>query len=168
MKNITGSSRALHDGELVIFDVGTELDHYVSDVGRTFPVSGKFTEGQRRILEMEISVVEAILDAVKPGVTLRELTAIAQSKIPPQEREYMQTGSYYGHHIGLSTGDPALMDIPLAPGMIFTVEPWYYNHDKEIAVFTEEVVVVTDEGARVLTTGLPRSPVELEKLVGAK
>lgn len=117
---------------------------------------------------METSVVEAILDDVEPGVTLRELTAIAQSKIPPEERKYMQTGSYYGHHIGLSTGDPALMDIPLAPGMIFTVEPWYYNHDKEIAVFTEEVVVVTDEGARVLTPGIPRSPVELEKLVGAK
>jgi Xaa-Pro aminopeptidase len=159
-------NRKMRDGELVIFDVGTELDHYVSDVGRTFPVSGKFTTEQKRILEMEISVVEAILAAIKPGVTLQELTAIAQAKIPPEERKYMQTGLYYGHHIGLSTGDPALMDIPLAPGMVFTVEPWYYNHDKEIAVFTEEVVAVTEDGVDVLTKMLPRSLEELEKMVG--
>jgi Xaa-Pro aminopeptidase len=159
-------NRRMHDGELVIFDVGTELDYYVSDVGRTFPVSGKFTEEQKRVLEMVTSVVEAIIDAVKPGVTLGDLAAIAQTKIPPGERKYMQTGSYYGHHIGLSTGDPALMDAPLAPGMIFTVEPWYYNHDKEIAVFTEEVVVVTEGGAEVLTKMLPRSPEALEKMVG--
>jgi Xaa-Pro aminopeptidase len=116
---------------------------------------------------METAVVEAIIDAIKPGVTLSDLTRIAKEKIPSDERKYMQTGLYYGHHIGLSTGDPALMDVPLAPGMIFTVEPWYYNHDKDIAVFTEEVVVVTDDGARILTTGLPRAPEELEKLVGA-
>jgi Xaa-Pro aminopeptidase len=161
-------NRSMHDGELVIFDVGTELDYYVSDVGRTFPVSGEYTKEQKRILDMEVSVVEAIINAVEPGVTLRELTAIAQTKIPPEERKYMQTGSYYGHHIGLSTGDPALMDAPLEPGMIFTVEPWYYNHDKGIAVFTEEVVVVTDGGADVLTKMLPRSPEALEKMVGAK
>ena len=47
----------MYDGELVIFDVGTELDHYVSDVGRTFPVSGEFTKEQKRILQTEEVVV---------------------------------------------------------------------------------------------------------------
>jgi Xaa-Pro aminopeptidase len=77
----------------------------------------------------------------------------------------MQTPSFFGHHIGLSTGDPALIDEPLQVGMVFTVEPWYYNHDLQIAVFVEDVVVVTDDGVEVLTRGLARTPEELEALV---
>ena len=77
----------------------------------------------------------------------------------------MQTGSFYGHHIGLSTEDPALMDTPLAPGMIFTIEPWYYNHDDAIAVFLEDVVLVTEDGAENLTAALPRGAEELQELV---
>ncbi len=80
----------------------------------------------------------------------------------------MQTVAFFGHHIGLSTGDPNLFEAPLAPGMIFTVEPWYYNHDEEIAVFTEDVILVTDSGAENLTEARPRSPDELEKLVSSR
>ena len=69
------------------------------------------------------------------------------------------------HHIGLATGDPTLFGQPLAPGMVFTVEPWYYNHDIEIAVFIEEEVLVTANGAEILTGMLPRTPGELEAIV---
>ena len=77
----------------------------------------------------------------------------------------MQTGLFFGHHIGLSTGDPSLPDLPLAPGMVFTVEPWYYNHDTGISVFTEDVVLVTETGVEILSSGLPRTPDELERMV---
>jgi Xaa-Pro aminopeptidase len=50
--------------------------------------------------------------------------------------------------------------------MVFTVEPWYYNHDAEIAVFVEDDVLVTATGAEVLTASLPRTPEDLERLVG--
>ncbi|MEE9263692.1 MAG: M24 family metallopeptidase [Vicinamibacteria bacterium] len=63
----TGAQSHLRDGELVIFDVGTELDYYVADVGRTFPVSGKFTEEQKRTLDMVTAVSDAIIAAVRPG-----------------------------------------------------------------------------------------------------
>jgi Xaa-Pro aminopeptidase len=158
-------NRVMHDGELVVFDVGVELDHYVSDVGRTFPVSGSFTPEQRRILEMEIGVADAIINAVRPGVSFSTLMDAAYEAIPEAERKYMQTGSFFGHHIGLSSGDPSLMDEPLVAGMIFTVEPWYYNHDRQISVFTEDVILVTADGHEVLTAGLARSPAELEALV---
>ena len=52
--------------------------------------------------------------------------------------------------------------------MIFTVEPWYYNHDTELAVFVEDEVLVTENGAEVLTTLLPRTPEELEMLTAAR
>jgi len=160
-------NRVIRDGELVVFDVGTELDYYVSDVGRTFPVSGKFTARQRRAIEMTTAVSDAVIAAIEPGVTLAELKAIAVSKIPPDERRYMQAGGFYGHHIGLSTGEPVLTDLPLEAGMIFTVEPWYYNHDEELSVFVEDVILVTEDGHENLTAMLPRSPDGLEAMAGA-
>ena len=161
-------NRAMRGGELVIFDVGCELDHYVSDVGRTFPVSGRFSPEQASILSMEIAVADAIIAAVRPGFTFRQLQTVAESVIPSEHRPYMQAGLFFGHHLGLSTGDPSLADMPLAPGMVFTVEPWYYNHELGISVFTEDEILVTEDGAEVLTAGLPRHPTELELLVGSR
>ncbi len=161
-------NRTMRDGDLVIFDVGTERDYYVSDVGRTFPVSGRFTPEQREILSMEVAVADAIIAAVRPGVTFAALTEAARAAIPPEHRPYMQTGLYFGHHIGLNAGDPSLPDEPLAPGMVFTVEPWYYNHDRGLSVFTEDVILVTKDGAEVLTAALPRHPEALEHLVSGR
>ncbi|MDA0329262.1 MAG: Xaa-Pro peptidase family protein [Gemmatimonadetes bacterium] len=158
-------NRPMEEDELVILDVGCEVDGYISDVGRTFPVGGTFTALQREKLMVSTNAADAIIAAVRPGVTLRELTQIAYDAIPDHEERYMQTPSFFGHHIGLSSGDPALLDEPLQPGMVFTVEPWYYNHDLEIAVFVEDVVLVTESGVEVLTRGLGRTPEELEALV---
>ena len=158
-------NRAMKDGELVIFDVGCEYNYYTSDMGRTFPVSGEFTDEQREILEMEISISDAIIAAVKPGISLSYLQGLAEFKIPEEHKKYMQTGIYFGHHIGMSSGDPNLVEAKLQPGMVFTVEPWYYNHDKGISVFTEDIVLVTENGAELLTKALPRSPDQLEEMV---
>ena len=159
-------NRALEAGDLVIFDVGCELDHYASDVGRTFPASGKFSEPQAKRLRMVTAVTDAIIDAARPGRTLRELQAIAEAHIPEDERPHMQAGSFFGHHIGLNVGDPSILDEPLQAGMVFTVEPWYYNHDEGIAVFLEENIAITADGAENLTGWLPRTPEALERLVG--
>ena len=158
-------NRPMDAGDLVILDVGCEVDGYVSDVGRTFPVDGAFTVEQREKLLVSNAAADAIIAAVRPGVTLAELTRIAYTAIPDHEERYMQTPSFFGHHIGMSAGDPALPDAPLEPGMVLTVEPWYYNHDLGIAVFVEDVVLVTEDGAEVLTSALPRAPEALEAMI---
>lgn len=158
-------NRTLENGELVIFDVGCEYDQYVSDVGRTFPVSGKFTDRQHQILTMEVGIADQIIDFIKPGVTFADLRALCDRIIPAEAKPYMQAGLFFGHHLGLSTGDPNLSDAKLQPGMIFTVEPWYYNHDEQISVFTEDVILVTEDGCENLSKDLPRTPDDLEKLM---
>ena len=80
----------------------------------------------------------------------------------------MQTGLFFGHHVGLDVGDAFLADAPLRAGMVFTVEPWFYDHERGLAAFVEDVVVVTEGGAEVLTRDLPRGCRELEALVGAR
>jgi Xaa-Pro aminopeptidase len=160
-------NRKMSNGELVVFDVGCELDGYVSDTGRTFPVSGRFTDQQRAVLTMEVGVADAIIAAMRPGVTLRDVQQVALRAIPEDARPFMQTGSFFGHHIGLSSGDPAVDDVPLAPGMVITVEPWYYDHGRGISVFTEDVVLITPEGRENLTGHVTRTPSGLEALMRA-
>jgi Xaa-Pro aminopeptidase len=158
-------NRTMKNGELVIFDVGCEYEHYVSDVGRTFPVSGKFSERQKEILLMETNIADQIIDFLRPGITFNDIRTLTDSIIPDRAKKYMQVGLFFGHHLGLATGDPNLPLATLQPGMIFTVEPWYYNHDESISVFTEDVVLITEEGCEVLSAALPRTPENLEKVM---
>jgi Xaa-Pro aminopeptidase len=157
-------NRAMQDGELVIFDVGCEADGYVSDVGRTLPVSGHFTPEQRALVAMVSAISDAAIAAVRPGASLHDVQRAAQAAMPAEAGRYMQAPTYFGHHIGLDAGDPALEDVPLAPGMVLTIEPWYYNHDRGVAVFVEDVLLVTPGGVEVLTRRLPRTPEALERL----
>ncbi len=158
-------NRIMNDGDLVIFDVGCEYKNYVSDVGRTFPVSGKFSARQKEILTMEVGIADSIIAFIKPGIRFADIRELTDRIIPKNAKKYMQVGLFFGHHLGLSTGDPNLSDAILKPGMIFTVEPWYYNHDDQLSVFTEDVILVTQFGCEVLSNGLPRTPAALEKLM---
>ena len=158
-------NREMQSGDLVIFDVGCEYKNYVSDIGRTFPVSGKFTPRQREILTMEVGVADQIINFLKPGITFKDIRNLTDKIIPEDAKKYMQVGLFFGHHLGLSTGDPDLPEAVLQPGMIFTVEPWYYNHDEQISVFTEDVILITETGCEVLSKNLPRTPDALEQLL---
>lgn len=158
-------NRAMEAGDLVIFDVGCEYEQYVSDVGRTFPVSGTFSERQKEILRMETKVADQIIAFIKPGVTFNDIKQLTDRVIPADAKKYMQVGLFFGHHLGLATGDPNIPLATLQPGMVFTVEPWYYNHDEQISVFTEDVILITEDGCEVLSKSLPRTPEGLEKLM---
>ena len=157
-------NRVMRAGELVIYDVGCEHDHYVSDVGRTFPVGERFTPRQRELVEMVRKISDAVIAAARPGVTLADLQRVVTAAIPEAARPYMQAPLYFGHHVGLSAGDPSLPDARAAPGMIFTIEPWYYNHDERVAVFIEDEILITATGSENLTAGLPRDADALEQL----
>jgi Xaa-Pro aminopeptidase len=155
----------MRSGELVVFDVGCELDHYASDVGRTLPVWGKFNPDQRRVLQMEVSVADAMIAAIRPGATLAQVQAAGMARVPEADRAFMQAPLYFGHHVGLSASDPSIDAALLEPGMVLTVEPWYYNRTGNLAAFTEDMVLVTATGAENLTAALPRTPEALEAVV---
>lgn len=157
-------NRQLRSGELVIFDVGCERDHYVNDGGRTFPVNGRFTPRQRELVEMVRHISDAVIAAARPGVTLTELQRIAEGATPTAARPYMQAPPYFGHHLGLSAGDPSLGDAVLAAGMVFTIEPWYFIHDESVAVFLEDEILISPTGSENLTAALPRDATGLEAL----
>ena len=114
---------------------------------------------------METKVADKIIKFLKPGITFKDVQTLTNSVIPNNAKPYMQVGLFFGHHLGLSTGDPSLSNAILKPGMVFTVEPWYYNHDENISVFTEDMIVITEDGCEVLSKDLPRTPEALEALM---
>jgi Xaa-Pro aminopeptidase len=158
--------RRMERGELVLMDVGAECSGYVADITRTIPLGAKFTARQREIYDVVLGAQKAAIAAVKPGVILEDLTKIA--------REYMDTrgglGKYLSHrishHVGLDVHDPADLSAPLAQNMVITVEPGIYIPEENLGIRIEEMVLVTKDGAEVLTAALPREPDDIEKALG--
>jgi len=156
--------RTIQDGELVLIDAGAELDHYASDVTRTFPANGKFTPEQRKIYEVVLRAQQAAIDRIRPGATWEELQEIA-SKVIADAGYYDYYIHSLGHPVGLEVHDVNLADVPLAEGMVLTIEPGIYMPRKRIGVRIEDMLVVTKTGSRNLSEKIPRDPDAIEKLM---
>ena len=145
-------------GDLVLMDAGVEVDSlYTADVTRTLPVSGTFTEVQRRVYTAVLDAADAAFAAAVPGAKFLDVHAAAmeviadrlgqwgllpgtaaQSLAPEGQfhRRWMVHGT--SHHLGLDVHDCALarremyLEAALTPGMVFTIEPGlYFKADDE-------------------------------------
>lgn len=142
------NSAPLREGDLVLIDAGCELDCYASDITRTFPVSGRFSEPQRALYEVVLEAQYAAIDAVRPGNHWNmpheaALEVLAQGLIDlgliegplTQALEQEAYRPFFmhrtGHWLGLDVhdvGDYKVGDAwrVLEPGMVMTVEPGLY------------------------------------------
>ena len=142
------NSAPLKEGDLVLIDAGCELECYASDITRTFPVSGKFSDEQKALYEVVLAAQYAAIDAVKPGnhwnqpheAALNVLTQglIDLGLLSGTVEEAIEAGAYRpffmhrtGHWLGMDVhdvGDYKIGDAwrQLEPGMALTVEPGLY------------------------------------------
>jgi Xaa-Pro aminopeptidase len=142
------NQRQMQAGELVLIDAGAEYDFYAADITRTFPVSGRFSDAQKRIYELVLAAQLSVISHVKPGATLRALQdhtvevlteglcALGIISGPPQQAvEEGRYKPYYmhgvGHYLGMDVHDVGSYfegetPIPFEPGMVITVEPGLY------------------------------------------
>ncbi|AYF97085.1 aminopeptidase P family protein [Protaetiibacter intestinalis] len=147
-------------GDLLLLDAGVELDSlYTADITRTLPVSGTFTEVQRRVYEAVREAADAAFQIVRPGIRFREIHAeamkviaartaewgflpvSAEASLEPDaqyHRRYMVHGT--SHHLGIDVHDCAqarrelYLDGVLEPGMVFTIEPGLYFQPDDLTV----------------------------------
>lgn len=151
-------------GRLLLIDTGASLDGYKGDVTRTIPVDGKFTARQREIYEVVLRSLEETTAACRPGALLGDLHAIAFEVI-----EKAGFGEFFihgvGHHLGLETHDVGDVHEPLDAGAIVTVEPGIYIPDEGIGIRIEDDVLITADGARVLSEAAPKSVEAIEALM---
>jgi len=168
----------LAEGDLLLVDHGAMKDLYCADITRTIPVSGKYTARQRELMEMVLEIQAKAIELLRPGKLHREwndevLEAYKEIMLRRGEIKEPEeiAGFYYhgiGHHIGLDTHDENVSDIPIAPGMVFTVEPGYYNSEEGIGIRIEDDVLVGDDSNTVLSEGFPRTPDQIEALMAGK
>ncbi len=156
------NNQELVSGDLVCIDSGAFHLGYGADISRTVPVSGTFSKRQKEIYEIVLAAEEAAIRAVKPGVTLSELDAIARRIIT--KAGY---GDFFihsiGHHLGLETHDSCGPIVPLKKGAVITIEPGIYLPDEAIGIRIEDDIVVTAKGYRNLSKKIPKTVAAIEK-----
>lgn len=178
--------RQMEAGDVVVLDIGAELQGYSADVTRTIPVSGTFSKEQRELYELVYQAQEAIFRAVKPGVSLQDLTTVSNEVIGEglvklgilKERGEARTYTRHGvsHLLGLDVHDAGSFGASLQPGMVLTVEPGIYIPEGSacdekywnIGIRIEDDVLVTTDGCRVLSGRAPRRSSEIEQVMKAK
>ena len=150
-------NRVLADGDVVLVDIGGRKGGYVSDITRMAAL-GAVAEDYKAVHAVVDAAVQAALAAIRPGVAAQTIDAAARDVISAAGY-----GDYFTHRLGhglgsevhempyLTASNPQL----LTEGMVFTIEPGIYLPGR-FGVRLEEVVVVTSEGARLLSE-LPRS-----------
>src|SRR5205085_814427 len=175
--------RRMDRGELVVMDTAAECSEYASDITRTIPVSGKFSARERELYEVVLGAQKAAIAAIKPGARMGTtatgskpeteadpgtLTRIATDYINSHGKDLhgQRPGKYFihglGHSVGLEVHDGPIPG-PLEAGMVITVEPGLYIPEEGIGIRIEDVVLVTGNGAKVLSAALPKEPDEIEK-----
>jgi Xaa-Pro aminopeptidase len=170
----SANHRRADRGEVVVIDSAAQCDGYASDITRTAPVGGKFSPRQREIYEIVLGAQNAAIAAAKPGIRLsgptNSLTKIAKDYMDAHGKDLHgePLGKYFihgiGHQVGLQVHD-ASVDGPLEAGMVVTIEPGIYIPEENIGVRIEDVILVTENGAKLLSAALPREPDEIEKAV---
>ena len=149
--------RTIGSGELVVFDMGAQLDGYCSDGTRTY-ATGEPGEEARAVYETVLAAQLAALEAVRAGVKGEEVDAVARKVIDAAGH-----GKHFGHGLGHGVGlevheGPRLSpksDDLLAPGEVVTVEPGIYLPG-ELGVRIEDFVVVTEDGLPQPVSTLPK------------
>jgi Xaa-Pro aminopeptidase len=149
-------------GDLLVIDAGGSVERYATDITRTFPVGGRFTTRQREVYDAVLRAQRAGIEAVKPGATLQQVDAAARGVLKEAglDRYFIHATC---HHVGLDVHDPG--PPLLARGMTITVEPGVYIPEESLGVRIEDVVLVTEDGAEVLSRDFPKDAAEIERLL---
>jgi Xaa-Pro aminopeptidase len=75
------NDRLLKDGDLLLTDAGGEYMCYASDITRTIPVNGKFSQEQKEIYQIVLNAQKSVIDALKPGVKWVDMHILAEKII---------------------------------------------------------------------------------------
>ena len=166
------------EDDLILFDLGYNYEEYSADISRTFPVNGKFTGIQKIIYEAVLNCNKAVITYAKPGLTLKDLQQFASDFLKKEcvrlklmdESEDIRNYYYHNvsHHLGLDTHDIADREKPLEKGNVITVEPGLYFAKYNTGVRIEDDVLITLDGAVVLSKNIVKEIYEIESLMARR
>jgi Xaa-Pro aminopeptidase len=179
--------RQTQDGDWLLMDFAPDFGYYMSDLTRMWPVSGKFSPQQRELYGFYVGCYQSVLKAIRPGATaqviiqealveMEKLLAgmkftkpiykqAAESFVSNYRRSAANPRASLGHWVGMSTHDVGQDYGPLRPGMVFTIEPALRVPEEQINIRNEDLIVITAQGAEILSDFLPMDIEGIERLM---
>ena len=179
------NNQACKAGDLILFDVAAEYANYSSDMSRTIPVSGKYTDRQKAVYNAVLRVKNEATKLLVPGAFWKEYhqevgkimtsellglglldKADVQNENPdwPAYKKYFMHGT--SHHMGLDTHDYGLLYEPMKANMVFTVEPGIYIPAEGFGIRLEDNVVIQEKGEPFnMMANIPIEVEEIESLM---
>ncbi|HMH30963.1 MAG TPA: Xaa-Pro peptidase family protein [Methylomirabilota bacterium] len=167
LHNVANAGKLSSD-ELVLLDVGAEVEHYAADISRTFSL-GNPSRRQQATHAAVIEVQEFAFGLLKPGVLMRDYEQKIEHYMGEKLRElgliktinHENVRKFYphatSHFLGLNVHDVGDYERPLEPGMVLTVEPGIYIPNESIGIRIEDDVLITESGIKILTDKLSRN-----------
>lgn len=162
----------MKDGDLVIIDAGAKLDHYCADIARTYPVSGCFTERQKKLYNIVLEAQNYIASIAKPGYYLhnpdqkdKSLTHLAKVFLNKKGGydKYFTHG--IGHYLGLDVHDVGNIKDPLKEGDVITIEPGLYIPEERIGIRIEDNYWIKKDRAICLSDIIPKGVDEVQEFM---
>lgn len=178
------NSQTCREGDLLLMDVGAEYANYNADMTRTLPVSGRFSERQKKVYNAVLHVQREAMKMLRPGNVVREyqkeVERIMESELiglglldkhevkqqnpkQPLLKKYFMHGT--SHHLGLDVHDVGNVYRNFEAGMVFTVEPGIYIREEGIGIRLENNVVIREDGIHDLMANIPIEAEEIEELM---
>ncbi len=180
------NNKACKDGDILLMDFGAEYANYASDLTRTIPVNGKFTNRQKAVYNSVLLVMKEATNMLRPGTIFKEYNAEIgrimeleliklglldkhdvqkQDAKNPLFKQYFMHGT--SHYLGLDVHDVGGFDWPMKEGMVFTCEPGIYILDEELGIRLENDILVTVNGPDDLMKNIPIEAEEIEHLMNS-
>ncbi len=169
----------MEDGSLLLMDLGARVRGYNSDITRTYPVNGKYTERQRQVYDIVLEANRTVLKEAKPGMTTVDLNNICKKVLAAGcirlgliEKEE-EISRYYmhgvSHHLGIDVHDVTVdLNKKLRPGAIISDEPGLYIDEWEIGIRIEDDLLITEDGAVCLSEEIMRDADEIEAYMASQ
>ena len=173
------------NGDLILLDIAAEYANYKSDLTRTIPVSGKFSDRQKAVYNAVNYVKKEATKLLVPGTLWKEyhlevgdimtsellkLGLLDKADVQNEDKDWPAYKKYFmhgtSHHIGLDTHDYGLLHEKMQANMVFTVEPGIYIPDEGFGIRLEDDVVVQEKGVPLnLMENIPIEADEIEDLM---
>lgn len=161
------NNHKLEAGNVLLIDYAPEVNYYVTDITRTWPVKGEFSTEQLKFYNCVKEARDEIIKAMKPGVTYKDLQKIGAVVYKKHGLEKYWF-NYVGHFVGMAVHDVGSYDIPFVEGVVFNVEPILEDKDKKIHIRLEDTIVITATGSENLTPQSPVDPAAIYALIKEK
>ncbi len=187
MNHYHNSVRPAKDGEMILMDYGAYYNYYSSDMARMWPANGTFNPIQRELYSFYLIFYENILYTIDLGLTPQQIITKALEKTETDLEEFRFTepaheeaarmflASYrraannpqmrMGHGVGMAVHDVGNYTVPLEPGMVFVIEPQFRVEEEHIYLRLEDMIVMTEEGAEIISDFVPRDIESIEEIL---